>query len=84
VYGGLARHGEITPDGFALVLCHEIGHHLGGVPRYSGANGWASNEGQSDYFAATKCLRRAWQSDQNEDLISRMGIPSELRSKCKA
>lgn len=84
MYGGLARHGEITADGFALVLCHEIGHHLGGVPRYSGNNGWASNEGQSDYFAATKCLRRAWESDNNEDIVSRMGIPNELKKKCES
>lgn len=84
MYGGLARHGEITEDGFALVLCHEIGHHIGGVPRYNGGNDWASNEGQSDYFAATKCLRRVWQSENNEDIISRMGIPSELRAKCEA
>ncbi len=84
MYGGLARHGEITSDGFALVLCHEIGHHLGGVPRYPGQNGWASNEGQSDYFAATKCLRRVWSGDDNQQIVSGMGIPSTLKSKCSS
>lgn len=86
MYGGLARHGEVTEDGFALVLCHEIGHHLGGVPRYPNTegNGWASNEGQSDYFAATKCLRRVWQDENNEEVITRMGIPQELRQKCES
>lgn len=84
MYGGLARHGEITEDGFALVLCHEIGHHIGGVPRYNNGNDWASNEGQSDYFAATKCLRRVWQSDDNASIISQMGIPRELREKCES
>ena len=33
MYGGLARHKAITKDGFALVVCHEIGHHFGGLPR---------------------------------------------------
>lgn len=57
MYGGLARHETITQDGFALVVCHEIGHHIGGAPKYGGGD-WASNEGQSDYFANLKCLRR--------------------------
>ena len=30
VFGGLARHPLMTPEGLMLVLCHEIGHHLGG------------------------------------------------------
>lgn len=59
MYGGLARHAAVTEEGFALVVCHELGHHLGGFPRYSD-DPWASNEGQSDYFAVTKCLRKAY------------------------
>lgn len=59
MYGGLARHAAVTEEGFALVVCHEMGHHLGGFPRYPGLP-WASNEGQSDYFAVTKCLRKAF------------------------
>ena len=57
-YGGLARRPEITPDGFALVVCHEIGHLLGGAPYYPGEV--ESNEGQSDYFATLKCARKIW------------------------
>ena len=58
MYGGLARHAAITMDGMALVACHELGHHLGGAPR-KGAS-WASNEGQSDYYANLKCLRKVF------------------------
>ena len=54
MFGGLARHPEVTKDGFMMVMCHELGHHLGGAPMKS----WASNEGQSDYFAANKCFKR--------------------------
>ncbi len=54
MFGGLARHETITQDGFAIVACHELGHHIGGLPKTS----WAANEGQSDYFANLKCLRR--------------------------
>lgn len=53
-YGGLARHELMDEDAFMMVMCHEIGHQLGGYP----AMGWASNEGQSDYFATMKCFRK--------------------------
>lgn len=58
MFGGLARHETITRDGFALVVCHEIGHHIGGAPKKVSywSNPWASNEGQADYFATLKCL----------------------------
>lgn len=81
MFGGLARHKTITPDGFALVICHEIGHHIGGVPRYTGDD-WASNEGQSDYFATTKCLRRVWQSEDNVSAIRSMSVPQVLTDAC--
>jgi hypothetical protein len=59
MYGGLARHEHATVDAFRAVACHEIGHHLGGAPKKSGWFGaWASNEGQSDYFATYKCMKK--------------------------
>jgi hypothetical protein len=60
MFGGLARHPETTPDGFAEVICHEIGHHLGGAPKYSGMD-WAAVEGQADYFATLKCMHKTLQ-----------------------
>lgn len=65
MFGGLARHTETTADAFAAVACHEIGHHLAGQPRYDGGTNWASAEGQSDYFATAKCLRRVFQTGGN-------------------
>ncbi len=60
IFGGMVRHPEQTVDGLYTILCHELGHHLGGAPRkfrgYSDKRSWASAEGQSDYYAATKCL----------------------------
>lgn len=85
MFGGLARHETITPDGFALVVCHELGHHIGGAPRKISpwASPWASNEGQSDYFATLKCLRRVWNDENNAEVISSMEIPKELSEKCE-
>lgn len=65
MFGGLARHVETTPDAFAAVICHEIGHHIGGQPKYDGGTAWASAEGQSDYFATAKCLRRVFEVGGN-------------------
>ncbi len=56
-YGGLARYDGMTADAFTMVLCHELGHHMGGFPKI-GNRSWASNEGQSDYYAAAKCFPR--------------------------
>ena len=57
VYGGLARHQFTTKNALALVVCHELGHHLGGGPMYPN-HSWATNEGQSDYWGALKCLKK--------------------------
>lgn len=53
MYGGLARHAAVTEEGFMLVACHELGHHIGGYPKSS----WATNEGGADYYATLKCMR---------------------------
>lgn len=85
MFGGLARHSTITSDGFALVLCHEIGHHIGGAPKKSGWGGgttWASNEGQADYFANLKCLRRIWQDEDNAAVVSKMNVPAAVTQAC--
>ena len=84
MFGGLARHETITEDGLALVVCHEIGHHIGGAPKKRSfmGNSWASNEGQADYFSTLKCLRRVWNNDNNAAIVSRMMIPQSLGVAC--
>lgn len=72
MYGGLARHDRMTKDGFALVVCHELGHHLGGAPKISA---WAANEGQSDYFATLKCFRKVYGDTNN---LSFLGESAEI------
>ena len=71
MYGGLARHKAVTSDGFALVVCHELGHHIGGFPKEGGD--WATNEGASDYFATLKCLRRVFDGAQAPDPMDPVG-----------
>lgn len=84
MFGGLARHATITADGFALVVCHEVGHHLGGAPKKGGwfGNKWASNEGQSDYFATLKCLRKTFRNENNVEIVGNLNVPAAVSSAC--
>ena len=84
MYGGLARHELVTADAFALVVCHELGHHLGGAPKVGSASAWASNEGEADYFGTLKCFRRLFESENNEAVIASMAIPTLVKEKCEA
>jgi hypothetical protein len=97
MFGGLARHATITKDALALVVCHEIGHHIGGAPKKGGSAGgggwwggngggvisWASNEGQADYFATLKCLRKAWINDNNAAIVKTLNAPKIVTDMCK-
>lgn len=84
MYGGLARHKLTTDDGFMMVVCHELGHHIGGAPRYDRNTDWASNEGQADYFAGLKCMRRVLQNDDNIAVVANMQIDEEATKQCQA
>ncbi|MCO4754214.1 MAG: hypothetical protein KC478_07015 [Bacteriovoracaceae bacterium] len=83
MYGGLARHADVTDDGFAMVVCHELGHHLGGAPKVgSFFNKWASNEGQSDYYGSSKCFRRVYANDDNVAIVAAMEVPEFATKNC--
>ncbi len=82
MYGGLARHPLVTDDAFAMVVCHELGHHLGGAPKTGGLMKWASNEGQSDYWATLKCFRKVFGHDDNENVVANMEVPAIVKKKC--
>jgi hypothetical protein len=79
MYGGLARRPEVTPDGFSLVICHELGHNLGGYPFLSA---WAANEGQSDYFATYACGRLLWESQEEKNAAFRETVDPEPKALC--
>lgn len=87
MFGGLARHVEATADAFAAVACHELGHHIGGAPKKGslwGGVSWASNEGQSDYFATSKCMRKFMEADDNQAVVAQMEIPAVVTERCEA
>lgn len=84
IYGGFINQPETTPDVFLLVLCHELGHLLGGQPtRYltymeraisnsvSGRSNNISTEGQADYYAAQRCMKIILQNENNSNYLSK-------------
>jgi hypothetical protein len=59
LYGGLARHRDIGPEGLALAIAHEIGHHKGGAPA-SRYYHWLSTDRRADEWARTVGLPAAF------------------------
>ena len=83
MFGGLARRPEVTLDGFALVVCHELGHHFGGFAFYQSAgDDWAATEGQSDYYATLACAREVWKNEVTENANARANVQSYVKNKC--
>lgn len=87
MFGGLARHPLMTEDAFAVVVCHELGHHLGGAPKktqpFQVDRKWASNEGEADYFATVKCLKKLFAPDDNDTILAEKTLPPEVKTKCQ-
>lgn len=79
MYGGLARRPEVTKDAFALVICHELGHHVAGFPFRTG---WAANEGQADYFATLSCARKIWGEQLEQNARYRKQVNRHARGLC--
>jgi hypothetical protein len=84
LYGGYARHPLMTKDAFLSVICHEIGHHLGGFPKKS-LGSWSSSEGQADYFSTLKCMKLVLKEDlHNRSVTELFDLPQEVSKLCRA
>lgn len=81
--GGYARHKFMTKDAFLTVICHEVGHHLGGFPKKS-TNPWSSSEGQADYFSTLKCMKEVLKGDdENQKIAESLSLPEDVKKECK-
>lgn len=88
ITGGLARQKAMTDDGIALVVCHEIGHHLAGFP-YAETGlaallgmDWVANEGEADYYATQVCARKIWGNELKENEMFRSSASALVKSEC--
>ncbi|MGE3682502.1 MAG: hypothetical protein AB7G93_12320 [Bdellovibrionales bacterium] len=82
VYRGTRFHKLMTADAYALIVCHEFGHHLGGLP-LKRLSSWASAEGQADYYGSLKCMRRYLESRPPGDFDLAPPPPLELTARCQ-
>ena len=86
VMGGMARHPEMTEDALLLIVCHELGHYMGGTPKAPRGNSeklsWSSIEGQADYFATAKCLPKIFKNQkENREIIK--SVPNKNLRKAQ-
>ncbi len=59
--GGALILPKYTPDVFTLIVCHEIGHLIGGAPYKTEHHYSSSVEGQADFFAAS-CTSKVFEN----------------------
>lgn len=86
IFGGLQRAKGMSHDAVTMVLCHEIGHLIGGFPFVREAGDQSmSAEGNSDYIATQACLRRLWQDEDDRNARAEeaeAGLPKKLVAAC--
>jgi hypothetical protein len=82
VAGGIARAKGMTKDSLALIVCHELGHHLAGAPRTFRYDGWPAAEGQADYWASSKCLKKYYAELLGEEISIEQNIPEKVLADC--
>ncbi len=87
IKSGLFSYPEMSEDLLLGLLCHELGHHLGGNPKKKrvkdGRDSWASAEGQADFFSTAKCLRRYFWDKKNDDFNEKTVHHPEVLHFCE-
>lgn len=83
--GAMIRHRHFDENIFTMVLCHELGHHLGGAPLKlpgDSERGWISAEGQADYYTTNICAKRLFENKDNADFMRGQRIHKRARKGC--
>jgi hypothetical protein len=88
ITGAIARRPEMTTDAITLILCHEMGHHLGGFPfipsDFPFQPTWAAAEGEADYFSTQVCPHRMWGKAVDENAKFRSQVHPFAKTACDA
>lgn len=74
IMGGILKLKGVTQDTAALILCHELGHGIGGPP-FKDDSGFTdyvtSTEAQADYFSTFVCAPEIWKNLHPEKSITK-------------
>lgn len=81
VFGGIAKQAGMTDDSFALLMCHELGHHLAGFP-FRKNEKWSAAEGQADYFATQVCAKQIWGTELRNNAAARTSVSDFVKEQC--
>ncbi|MBF0300653.1 MAG: hypothetical protein HQK51_18205 [Oligoflexia bacterium] len=96
IHKGIKDHPLMDADAVALVYCHEVGHLMGGSPfemeleenqtrKFQGEQAKEyprSFEGQADYFASLKCMRRYLANENNIKVVKQMKVDKTVSELC--
>jgi hypothetical protein len=84
IYGGLARERTTTLDSFTVMVCHEVGHHLGGKPYFPAMGGaaWAAGEGAADYYSVQSCFNKLAPSITEQQVTLPGVYESDIQKIC--
>lgn len=81
ITGELARQKMINQPALGIIICHEIGHILGGYPKQTSFHqSWSSVEGQADYFATNTCMKNINMIFWQDNLYN---FDQEIIQKCE-
>lgn len=78
VFGGYARLNGMTEEGVLWVLCHEIGHGIGGSPHKANREYPVSVEAQADYYSTNICLEKVFKQIPAQDIMPNSAYAKNL------
>lgn len=64
-HGGFKRKFNLSDDAYAITVCHEVGHLVGGYPKVYPTQKYSA-EAQSDYFATSECIQKYFEKVSRE------------------
>lgn len=79
-HGEFPRKFKLTSDAYAITVCHELGHLLGGMPKVMPTQKYSA-EAQSDYFATKECFKRYMDAVPNDNVDTSI-LSKEQKSLC--
>lgn len=81
ITGALAKEKMINQAALGIIICHEIGHILGGHPKQTSHHqSWSSVEGQADYFSTNICMKNIHMIFWQDNLFL---FDQEIIKKCE-
>ncbi|MBD63840.1 MAG: hypothetical protein CME62_01425 [Halobacteriovoraceae bacterium] len=67
---GMFSHNKMNNNVLKLLVCHELGHAFGGLPKQNRGNSelksWSTAEGQADYYSILECAKKLQLEEVNK------------------